>query len=117
MQQNSPAPRKMHPLAEKLARGKGRGKKTAAVQQGGAVQKKQDESDGTLKRAKAMHNVASPKKAAESVTVTPAKKDKAGRIRKQLVALYPNPPIPLDHNSNFQLLIAVMLSAQVLPRL
>lgn len=38
---------------------------------------------------------------------------KADRIRRQLAALYPSPAIPLDHTSNFQLLVAVMLSAQV----
>lgn len=37
---------------------------------------------------------------------------KARRIAEQLNELYPNPPIPLDHSSTFQLLVAVMLSAQ-----
>lgn len=34
-------------------------------------------------------------------------------IANQLRELYPNPPIPLDHTTPFQLLVAVMLSAQV----
>lgn len=38
---------------------------------------------------------------------------KAERIRAQLAALYPPPvPVPLDHASPFQLLVAVVLSAQ-----
>lgn len=37
---------------------------------------------------------------------------KADRIAEQLAKLYPNPPIPLNHDSNFQLLCAVLLSAQ-----
>jgi len=39
-------------------------------------------------------------------------KEKAVKIDHQLDELYPNPPIPLDHDSAFTLLIAVMLSAQ-----
>ncbi|MCB9618840.1 MAG: endonuclease III [Sandaracinus sp.] len=38
--------------------------------------------------------------------------EKATRIGEQLDALYPAPPIPLDHTDPFTLLIAVMLSAQ-----
>lgn len=38
---------------------------------------------------------------------------KAGRIAELLGRLYPNPPIPLDHGTTFQLLCAVLLSAQV----
>jgi endonuclease III len=40
------------------------------------------------------------------------RQEKADRIRAQLAALYPNPPIPLDHTDPFTLLIAVLLSAQ-----
>ena len=40
------------------------------------------------------------------------RKDKAERITKQLEALYPETPIPLTHESPFELLIAVLLSAQ-----
>ncbi len=36
----------------------------------------------------------------------------AREIRKRLDALYPNPPIPLDHTDPYTLLIAVLLSAQ-----
>lgn len=37
---------------------------------------------------------------------------KAQRIGEQLDALYPKPPIPLDHTDAFTLLCAVLLSAQ-----
>ncbi|EFJ42342.1 hypothetical protein VOLCADRAFT_33476, partial [Volvox carteri f. nagariensis] len=37
---------------------------------------------------------------------------KALRIQQQLSELYPSPPIPLHHGSTFQLLVAVVLSAQ-----
>lgn len=40
------------------------------------------------------------------------KRDKAERIRAQLEALYPEPPIPLAHADPFTLLVAVLLSAQ-----
>eukprot|EP00877_Chromochloris_zofingiensis_P015079 jgi/Chrzof1/9825/Cz04g17150.t1 len=38
--------------------------------------------------------------------------EKGARLAQQLKALYPAPPIPLNHGSTFQLLVAVMLSAQ-----
>ena len=41
-----------------------------------------------------------------------AKLQKAEKIRLQLEALYPETPIPLEHDSPFTLLIAVLLSAQ-----
>lgn len=37
---------------------------------------------------------------------------KADRIHEILVDLYPKPPIPLDHKSDYELLVAVLLSAQ-----
>ncbi len=40
------------------------------------------------------------------------KKDKTLFILETLERLYPNPPIPLKHNSPYTLLIAVLLSAQ-----
>jgi endonuclease-3 len=40
------------------------------------------------------------------------RRDKAGRIGDILDALYPEPPIPLDHEDPFTLLASVMLSAQ-----
>ena len=40
------------------------------------------------------------------------RRDKAGRIGDILDALYPEPPIPLDHEGPFTLLASVMLSAQ-----
>jgi endonuclease-3 len=39
-------------------------------------------------------------------------RDKARRIQGQLDELYPEPPIPLGHDSPFTLLVAVVLSAQ-----
>jgi endonuclease-3 len=38
--------------------------------------------------------------------------EKAERIVQTLDELFPDPPIPLDHGSDFQLLVAVVLSAQ-----
>lgn len=55
---------------------------------------------------------ATPKKAATAVAVTPELQQKAQRIAQQLGELHPSPPIPLDHSSTFQLLVAVILSAQ-----
>ncbi len=40
------------------------------------------------------------------------KVEKAGKIAEQLQALYPDPPIPLDHRDPYTLLVAVALSAQ-----
>ncbi len=40
------------------------------------------------------------------------KKEKASAITKILEGYYPNPPIPLDHISDYTLLVAVLLSAQ-----
>ena len=40
------------------------------------------------------------------------RQEKAERIQNQLSELYPAPPIPLDHNDPFTLLVAVLLSAQ-----
>ncbi|MBK8591588.1 MAG: endonuclease III [Sandaracinaceae bacterium] len=40
------------------------------------------------------------------------RKEKAARILAQLDELYPTQPIPLDHESPFTLLVAVLLSAQ-----
>ena len=50
-----------------------------------------------------------------SMLITPALKAKASKIAGQLQQLYPKPAIPLDHSSHFQLLVAVILSAQVSP--
>ena len=38
--------------------------------------------------------------------------EKAERIQKMLETLYPEIPVPLDHESSFQLLVAVLMSAQ-----
>ncbi len=40
------------------------------------------------------------------------RKEKAERIQKMLEELYPKIPVPLDHETPFQLLIAVLMSAQ-----
>lgn len=38
--------------------------------------------------------------------------ERADLVLERLCALYPNPPIPLDHSDTYTLLIAVLLSAQ-----
>jgi endonuclease-3 len=40
------------------------------------------------------------------------KKERAAYIDERLQQLYPNPPIPLDHQDAYTLLVAVLLSAQ-----
>ena len=40
------------------------------------------------------------------------KQERADHVRNRLADLYPAPPIPLDHNDEFTLLVAVLLSAQ-----
>jgi len=40
------------------------------------------------------------------------KREKVDRIHRQLESLYPETPIPLEHDDAFTLLVAVMLSAQ-----
>ena len=40
------------------------------------------------------------------------KKERAEYILQRLNELYPKTPIPLDHQNNFELLVAVLLSAQ-----
>ena len=40
------------------------------------------------------------------------KKERAAFILERLNELYPDPPVPLDHRNNFELLVAVLLSAQ-----
>ncbi len=44
------------------------------------------------------------------------KKERAEFVQQRLAKLYPNPPIPLDHDDAFTLLIAVLLSAQCTDR-
>ena len=40
------------------------------------------------------------------------KSERTEFVRAKLQALYPNPPVPLDHSNAFTLLVAVLLSAQ-----
>ena len=40
------------------------------------------------------------------------KKERAAFILERLKELYPETPVPLDHRNNFELLVAVLLSAQ-----
>ncbi len=40
------------------------------------------------------------------------KQERADVVRRRLGELYPDPPIPLDHQDDFTLLVAVLLSAQ-----
>ena len=42
----------------------------------------------------------------------PGKRARAQMIMDTLQALYPEPPVPLDHSDPFTLLVAVLLSAQ-----
>ena len=44
--------------------------------------------------------------------MTMKRKEKAERIQNMLEELYPEIPVPLDHETPFQLLIAVLMSAQ-----
>lgn len=55
---------------------------------------------------------STPRKSAIANTPTPELRQKAQKIAEQLQQLYPSPPIPLDHSTSFQLLVAVILSAQ-----
>jgi hypothetical protein len=60
-----------------------------------------------------------PRVVAPSLSVQTSLKQlepKALRIAEHLARMYPDPPIPLNHGSNFQLLCAVILSAQVIIR-
>lgn len=40
------------------------------------------------------------------------KQERADLVRTRLAAMYPDPPVPLDHRDDFTLLVAVLLSAQ-----
>ena len=40
------------------------------------------------------------------------KQERADYVRSRLAELYPSPPVPLDHEDPFTLLVAVLLSAQ-----
>lgn len=40
------------------------------------------------------------------------KQERADYVRSRLAELYPDPPVPLDHEDAFTLLVAVLLSAQ-----
>lgn len=42
----------------------------------------------------------------------PKLRQKAAKIHDKLMALYDDPPCPLDHQNHFQLLVSIMLSAQ-----
>lgn len=50
---------------------------------------------------------------ADAKCVDPLLRAKARRIGEQLAELYPRPAPPLQHETPFQLLVAVILSAQV----
>ncbi len=40
------------------------------------------------------------------------KEERVNYIHKRLIELFPKPPIPLNHNDNYTLLVSVLLSAQ-----
>ena len=48
----------------------------------------------------------------DGTIIVATKKERAAYIREKLDALYPAPPIPLQHKDPYTLLIAVLLSAQ-----
>jgi len=73
---------------------------------------RQRAAKGMSSRAAGTVSASAKGEARASVTVDPALRSKAEKIRKQLDELHPDPPIPLDHESPFQLLCAVVLSAQ-----
>ena len=52
------------------------------------------------------------KKSKKSIKPSAKLIEKAIKIKDQLEALYPNPPIPLDHVNTYTFLVAVMFSAQ-----
>lgn len=64
----------------------------------------------TPSRKKASRRPAAPSLATQAAL--PSLQAKGQKIAELLGKLYPQPPIPLDHGSHFQLLCAVVLSAQ-----
>ena len=97
------------PLAAKLSRTPAK-KKIATTPEKLAPTK----SKATKPRpAKNQVSPQTPRRAAKPINVTSHLIEKARRLQQQLHELYPSPAIPLDSTSHFQLLIAVMLSAQV----
>jgi hypothetical protein len=55
---------------------------------------------------------STPKKQPPAIVPDDALLAKAAKIAAQLQQLYPSPAIPLEHSTPFQLLCAVMMSAQ-----
>ena len=53
-----------------------------------------------------------PRRSALLSSAPMRRREKAERIQKILDALYPEPPIPLDHGDAYTLLVSVLLSAQ-----
>lgn len=47
-----------------------------------------------------------------NTSANPTKAQRVEKIAQELERLYPEPPIPLDHNDPYTLLVAVLLSAQ-----
>lgn len=75
--------------------------KTAVAQQLSTPEKKQVAASSST-----------PKKLPVAVTPDEALLEKAQKIAAQLQEMYAQPPIPLEHSSPYQLLVAVILSAQ-----
>ena len=71
--------------------------------------KKRQTGDGSSSSSPASRTT---KQAGTTPMPTKALISKAAKIAEQLGATYPNPPIPLDHETPYQLLVAVVLSAQ-----
>lgn len=71
-------------------------------------------SSSTKNRKTGVKKMKNGKAASPPVVVNDALREKGMKIAQQLAGFYPQPPIPLKHRNKFELLVAVMLSAQVL---
>jgi endonuclease III len=76
------------------------------------VKRQQHTSVSAVKALKSMKKVVEKPVSINVRTNEATLRPKASEIAKRLNILYPNPPIPLHHESGFQLLCAVVLSAQ-----
>lgn len=91
---------------------------TAVQPEATTVQAQQDAAGGPAKsspkkKPRVIGKKSPPPKAKQpSIENVQQAVDKAARIGQQLDSLYPKPPIPLNHETAFQLLVCVILSAQ-----
>eukprot|EP00892_Ulva_mutabilis_P006399 jgi/Ulvmu1/4130/UM019_0109.1 len=96
------------PLAAKLSKAVAKKKLGKSPEKSPSAKSKAPKSSPGRKTS----SPKSTKKATLPIAATPDLLEKAQRLQNQLHELYPSPDIPLDSSSHFQLLIAVMLSAQ-----